>query len=191
VGVALSPRPAMLEVMAARSIACVTPLLLAVVIAGCITTRVTTIGTFAPANGRFSVTVPSGTMDERTSAGAGPFAAATIHAYIHDEDGGPRFAAFYGDADPGYLGATTPDAALDTFEASNISATGGRQVSERHLTVSGFPAREQAIAGAGGSYVFRMILAGNRLFSFSVKGSDPQVHSGEASVYLDSIAVTT
>jgi hypothetical protein len=175
----------------ARPIARAASLVLPVALAACVSVHVTSISTFAPANSRFSVTVPSGTMNESTSAGTGPFAAAPIHAFIHDEAGGPRYAAFYGDAEPGFLAATTSDAALDSFEGSNVSATSGRQISERHLTISGFPAREQAIVGPGGSYVFRMVLAGNRLFSFSVKGSDPQVHGAEATVYLDSIAVTT
>jgi hypothetical protein len=177
--------------MRPRTTARLAPLLMALVVVGCITTRVTTISTFAPPDGRFSVTVPSGAMSESTMAGARPFASAPVHAFVHDEPDGTRFAAFYGDADPGFLAATTPDAALDAFERSNLTATAGELRSERRLTISGFPGREQLITGSGGSYLFRMVLAGNRLFSFSVKGSEPQVHAAQAMVYLDSIAVTT
>jgi len=163
---------------------------LSIALAGCVSARITTLSAFSSADGHFTVTVP-GTMVESTSTGSGPFAAATIHSFLYDEPGGPRFVVIYGDADPGFIASMSTGAALDQFEASNVSATKGQQVSERHLTVSGFPGREQRIVGPGGSYVFRMIVAGNRLYSFSVKGTDVQVQQADAAVYLDSFTVAS
>jgi len=163
---------------------------LSIALAGCVSARITTLSAFSSADGHFSVTVP-GTMVESTSKGSGPFAAATIHSFLYDEPGGPRFVVIYGDTDPGFIASMSTDAALDWFEAGNVSATKGQQVSERHLTISGLPGREQHIVGPGGSYVFRSVLAGNRLYSFSVKGADFQVQQADSVVYLDSFAVTT
>jgi hypothetical protein len=56
--------------------------------------------------------------------------------------------------------------------------------------VSGLEAREQHIVGPLGAYMFRTVLAGMRLFSISVKGTDDQVQDAESIVYLDSFAVT-
>jgi hypothetical protein len=163
---------------------------LSIALAGCVSARITTLSAFSSADGHFSVTVPE-TMVESTSTGSGPSAAATIHSFLYDEPGGPRFVVIYGDADAGFIASKSTDAALDQFEASNVSATKGQQVSERHLTISGLPGREQHNVGPTGSYVFRMVVAGNRLYSFSVKGADLQVQQADAVVYLDSFAVTT
>jgi hypothetical protein len=162
---------------------------LSISLAGCFSTRITTLSAFSSADGHFNVTVP-GTMVESTSTGSDPFAAATIHTFLYDEPGGPRFVVVYGDADPGFIASMSTGTVLDQFEASNVSVTKGQQVSERHLTISGLPGREQHIVGPGGSYVFRMVVAGDRLYQFSVKGADFQVQQAEAVVYLDSFAVT-
>jgi hypothetical protein len=50
--------------------------------------------------------------------------------------------------------------------------------------------REQHIVGPLGAYVFRMVLTGNRLYSFSVKGNDVQVQDAVSIVYLDSFNIT-
>ena len=129
-------------------------------------------------------------MVETLSAGAGPFAAATIHTFLHDEPDGPRFVVVYGDADPSYIAARSTDAALDEFTLRNVGATSGHLISERKLTISGLPGREQYIVGPGGTYVFRTVLAGNRLYSLSATGNDAQVHGADVVVYLDSLVLT-
>jgi hypothetical protein len=160
------------------------------VLAGCISVGVTTIASFTSADGHFSVTLPKGTTTESTSTGSGPFAASTIHTFVHAEPGEPLFAAIYGDADPAFIASMSNDAALDWAEQANVGATNGHQVAERNLTISGLSGRGQSIVGPTGSYVFRMVLAGDRLYSFSVKGTDVQVQQADAIVYLDSFAIT-
>ena len=172
--------------VAARAIV----LALVVSLAGCVSTRLTVISSFVSADGDFTVTVPGGAMAESTSAGSGPFVGGTVHAFVHDEPDGPRFALLYADAAPNYLAGTSLDAALDAAELANIRATGGAQVDERHITITGLPAREQRITTPAASYVFRMVFAGNRLYSISVKGTDLQVQEADVIVYFDSFTIT-
>lgn len=159
-------------------------------IAGCVSARMTTIGSFTSSTGHFSVTVPNGSMIESTSTGAGPFAAATIHTFLDDEPNGARFVVIYGDANPAFVASISTEAALDQFEAANVTATHGQQVAERQLMISGLPGREQRIVGPGGGYVFRTVLVGDRLYSFSVKGSDVALAEAQVSVFFDSFTIT-
>ena len=172
--------------VAARAIV----LALVVSLAGCVSAQLTVISSFTSADGGFTITVPGGAMAESTSAGSGPFAGETVHAFVHDVPGGLRFAVLYADAAPNYLAAMSLDAALDAAELANIRATGGAQVDERHLTIAGLPVREQRITGPAASYVFRTVFAGNRMYSISVKGTDVQVREADVIVYFDSFTIT-
>lgn len=128
-------------------------------------------------------------MSQQSSDGTGHYAGSTIHAFVHDEPQGPRFALFYGDATDGYPDSIGIDAGLAEVEAANLNATGGTQTAERSLTISGYPGREQQIQSATASYVFRMVFVGSRLYLFSAKGTEIQVASAMVITYLDSFMV--
>ncbi|MGH2465255.1 MAG: hypothetical protein ACRDGI_07335 [Candidatus Limnocylindrales bacterium] len=166
--------------------ACVIALLLAT---GCATVTVETVGLFAPAGGRFSVTVPGGAMDAGTLTTGGVFAGAPARTYSTVSASGVRFAVVYADADPSYLAGTPVDAALVSAEQANVETIGGTQQAERTLTIAGNPGREQRITIGSIAYVLRLVFVGNRLYSISVKGSSVQVDEADAVQFLNSFAV--
>lgn len=158
---------------------------------GCLASvKVTTMGSFTSADGRSSVTVPGGAMTETTFDGSGPFAGSTIHAFSTASDGGPRYAVLYGDASADYVARTPLDEVYAAAEAGNVSSTGGRQTAERAVEVAGLPGREQRVTTDAKSYVFRLVLVGNRSFVLSVTGSAAQVDAADATVFLDSFEST-
>lgn len=70
-----------------------------------------------------------------------------------------------------------------------MNQTHGTLLEENPLTVSGFPASEERIVANGIAYLFRAVLAGNRLYSVSVTGSPQDVDSAEAKVFVDSFEI--
>ena len=100
---------------------------LSITLAGCFSARFTTLSGFASADGHFDVTVPG-----RWSRAARREA---VHSLGNDPQlpvrraGGPRFVVIYGDADPRFIANMSSDAALDQFEASNVSAAEGLRTS--------------------------------------------------------------
>ena len=160
-------------------------------LSACATVRVAIVDQFTSADGRFSVTVPGGMMNETVlpAPTSGAFAGATPHAFSITTVGGPQFAVLYGDAASDYLAATTMDAALDVAEHANVVATQGTLVTDQAISVAGHPGREQLIAAGQVSYLFRFVFVGNRLYSVSVKGSPVQIHAADAKVFLDSLLV--
>jgi hypothetical protein len=158
---------------------------------GCLTSvNVSTMTSFSSVDGRFSVTVPGGAMTETTFEGSGPFAGSTIHAFSTTPEGGPRYAVLYGDASADYVATTTVEEIYAAAEAGNVSSTGGTQTAERAVEVAGLPGREQRVITDAKSYVFRLVLVGNRSYAFSVTGSAAQVDAAEATVFLDSFEST-
>jgi hypothetical protein len=157
-------------------------------LAACVNFNVSTVQTFSSAEGRFSVTVPGGTMNASTFPSGGPFAAAPAHAYATSTAAGVRMAVLYADADPSYLADTSLDDALAAAERANVDTTQGTQQSERAMTVAGQPGREQRINAGQFAYVFRLVFVGNRLYSISVRGTAPQVDQADAILFLDSFA---
>jgi hypothetical protein len=164
---------------------------LVVLLIACTTLRAWTIGTFASAEGRFSVIVPGSTMKAGTLPSGGPFAAAPIQTFVTTRSGGPRFAVLYADADPTYLAGTTVDAALQASGQANIAALRGTPIAERALIVAGQPGREDEFSAGSVTYIFRTAFVGNRLYSISVDGPAAQVHGPDAQIFLDSFAVTS
>src|SRR6266511_543170 len=55
-------------------------LLLSLGLAACVSVHVSTLSTFASADGRFSVTVPGGAMTDTILPSGGAFAGSTVHA---------------------------------------------------------------------------------------------------------------
>jgi hypothetical protein len=164
-------------------------LLLSLGLAACVSVHVSTLSTFASADGRFSVTVPGGAMTDTILPSGGAFAGSTVHALSTTLPDGPRFAVIYGDADPSYLASTTVDSALAEAARANIDTTGGTLVDEHATTVAGLPGLEQRIAAGPVEYVFRFVFVGNRLYSVSVTGSKLQVDGADAKLFLDSFEV--
>jgi hypothetical protein len=129
-------------------------------------------------------------MREQTSSGGGHYAGAIVHEFVHDEPDGLRFAVVYADATDGYPTTTSPADSLAAIEGANVRSTGGRQVLDRDLSISGYPGREEFIDGPSASYVFRMVYVGTRAYVFSVKGSKSEVHEAMVIVFLDSFRVS-
>jgi hypothetical protein len=125
-------------------------------------------------------------MTETTFEGSSPFAGSTIHAFSTTPDGGPRYAVLYGDAGADYVARTPLDEIYAAGEAGNVSSTGGTQTAERAVEVAGLPGREQRVTADAKSYVFRLVLVGNRSYVFSMTGSATQIDAAEATVFLDS-----
>lgn len=148
------------------------------------------MSSFTSADGRFSVAVPGGAMTETTFDGSGPFAGSTIHAFSTAPEGGPRYAVLYGDAGADYVARTPLDEIYAAAEAGNLSSTGGTQTAVRAIEIAGLPGREQHVTSDSKSYVFRLVLVGNRSYVFSVTGSMAQVEAAEATVFLDSFEIT-
>lgn len=156
------------------------------VLAGCASVNVESVGTFSPPGGRFSVIVPGGTMDAGTLSTGGVFAGAPARTYSTVGASGIRFAIVYADADPSYLAGTSLDAALSSAEQANLETIGGSQQSERSLTITGNPGREQRITVGSVAYVLRLVYVGNRLYSISVEGSAGQVDEADAVQFMNS-----
>lgn len=113
-------------------------------LAGCVSANVETVVTFSPPGGRFSVTVPGGTMDAGTLSTGGVFAAAPARTYATLGATGLRFAVVFADADPTYLAKTSLDTALAAAELANLETIGGTQQAERSLNIAGSSGLEQA-----------------------------------------------
>jgi hypothetical protein len=146
------------------------------------------ISTYHSTDGRFSVTVPGGTMEETTFAGQGPmFEGVTVHALSNNAEGA-TLAVFYADASVAYLAATPIEKVLDDAAQANVATTNGTLASQATITIDGQPARDQRINGPRADYEFRLVVISNRLYSISVKGTADQVAAASARAFLDSFA---
>jgi hypothetical protein len=163
---------------------------LSVSLSACVSVQVSTLHSFASADGRFTVTVPDGAMKQSTLAppANGAFAGSTVTGFSTASASGARFAVLYADAVPGYLDAHGVDGTLLEAEGTNLSALNGTLVSAGPITVAGQPGREDRIGVGQAVYVFRTVFIGQRMYSISVTGSPAQVDSADAKVFLDSFA---
>jgi hypothetical protein len=157
-------------------------------LAACVSVQVSTLHSFTSADGRFSVTVPGGSMKPSTlkAPANGAFAGSMVNGFSTASASGARFAVLYADAAPGYLAAHGVDATLVEAERTNLSALNGTLVAGGAVTVAGQPGREDRIDVGPAVYVFRTVFIGQRMYSVSVTGSSGQVDSADATVFLDS-----
>jgi hypothetical protein len=165
-----------------------TSLVLCATLLGCVSVSVSTLRSFSSADGRFTVTVPDGTMKASNlpAPGNGAFAGSAVAGYSTASASGARFAVLYADAARGYLIAHGVDATLLEAERTNLAALNGTLASDGPITVAGLPAREARINVGQVVYRSRAVFVGQRMYSISVTGAPGQVDSADATVFLDS-----
>ncbi|HET9404137.1 MAG TPA: hypothetical protein VFO57_06120 [Burkholderiales bacterium] len=81
-----------------------------------------------------------------------------------------------------------PQKLLDSARDGLLYQTKGKMVSEKHITLSGFPGREQIImSGEGTHYRVRLAWAGNRLYQ--VMAVSPGKPRPDAELFFDSFQI--
>ena len=163
---------------------------LLVTLGACVSVQVSTMQPFKSADGRFTVTVPAGTMKASTLAApsSGAFAGSTIYGFSTGSSNGARLAVLYADTAPGYLDTHGVDAALADAEQANLASNNGTLVSATAITVAGQRAREDRVIVGDVVYDLRLVFIGQRFYTISVTGSTLQVDAAEAKVFLDSFS---
>jgi hypothetical protein len=116
----------------------------------------------------FSVSLPGDAVKEDTptkSVTGGSFIAHSFKARASKD-------AAYGFSwweDPSSLKDRTAEQILDRARDGGLSATSGKLLSEKRLTVQGHPARDiRAIARGNAAYDNRLVVVGNRLYTLLV-----------------------
>ena len=166
----------------------VATLALCATLLACVSAQMSTMQSFSSGAGRFTVTVPGGTMNTSTLSTPrnGAFAGSTVSGFSTGSASGARFAILYADAAAGYLDAHGVGATLLDAEQANLATKSGTLVSDGPISVAGQSAREERINVGQVVYVFRLVFVGQRFYSISVTGSSAQVDAADAKVFLDS-----
>lgn len=159
-------------------------------LSSCVVTSVTSVSTFSSDSGHFSAVVPNGRMELQSAYGTGHWTGAVVETYVNTQANGTRFVVVTVESTDGYPSSSQLEAALDSFEVSNVSNTDGQVTSERHIVLAGLEAREQVITSPSAEYVFRMVIRGQRAWLWSVKGTSITAHDAMSQLFLDSFALT-
>src|SRR6266511_2618163 len=147
-------------------------LLLSLGLAACVSVHVSTLSTFASADGRFKRYRPGRCDDGHDSAEWRSVRRIDRPCAVDDVAGWSAVRSHLRRWDPSYLTSKTMEAGLAEAARANLDTTGGTLVDKHATTVAGLPGLEQRIAAGPVEYVFRFVFVGNRLYSLSATGSD-------------------
>ncbi len=115
-----------------------------------------------------------------------------LHSFTLEANEFAYFVA-YGDFPPAFVQNADTEAMLDGARDGAVADVSGTLVSERRISVQGFPGRElwieASVSGQKGLAQARMILVGNRFYQVLVAGPKDGFAESEAERFLNSFQV--
>jgi hypothetical protein len=147
--------------------------------------------TFTSKNGHFAVLMP-GTPKSDVDSVETLIGTVDLHSFMVETDEFAYFVA-YGDFPPTFVQGADTDAMLDGAREGALADVRGTLVSERRISVQGFPGRELWIEASAGNQKglaqARMILVGNRFYQVLVVGPKERFAESQAERFLNTFQV--
>jgi hypothetical protein len=147
--------------------------------------------TFTSQNGHFAVLMP-GTPKSEVDSVKTLIGTVDLHSFMVETDDFAYFVA-YGDFPPAFVQSADTDAMLDGARDGAVADVNGSLVSERRISVQGFPGRElwieATVSNQKGLAQARMILVGNRFYQVLVVGPKERFAESQAERFLNTFQV--
>jgi hypothetical protein len=147
--------------------------------------------TFTSKNGHFAILMP-GTPKSDVDSVETLIGTVDLHSFTVETSDFAYFVA-YGDFPPAFVQNADTDAMLDGARDGALEDVRGTLVSERRISVQGFPGRElwieATVSGQKGLAQARMILVGNRFYQVLVAGPKERFAESQAERFLNTFQV--
>jgi len=146
---------------------------------------------FTSRNGHFTIMMP-GTPASSVESVNTAIGVVDLHSFTLETNEFAYFVA-YGDFPPAFVQNADTEAMLDGARDGAVADVNGTLVSERRISVQGFPGRElwieATVSGQKGLAQARMILVGNRFYQVLVAGPKEGFVESEAERFLNTFQV--
>jgi flagellar basal body-associated protein FliL len=147
----------------------------------------------SPAGAGFSVDLPGTPKEQKSSQST---AAGNIDIYFYQlttNSGAMLYQVGYNDYPEGLIQAGAEGQLLDAAMQGGVKAVNGKVVSEKNLTLNGFPGKEAKVSVTSpttGEFIIRIFLVENRMYQLMSGGTSGKIDQTGMDRFLKSFKLT-